>query len=88
MEFMGGKPVPLLVLYPLFSEVWAWASWRFLPPIDGARKGIAVFADVAMRALAGVFVIAPAFAMWQSAKFNEDSGGAVGGHTEGHRFSL
>jgi hypothetical protein len=34
------KPIPFLVIYPIFSCVWAWGSWRFLPPIDAARPGV------------------------------------------------
>jgi hypothetical protein len=34
------KPIPFLIIYPLFSCFWAWISWRFLPPIDAARPGV------------------------------------------------
>jgi hypothetical protein len=33
----------------------------------------AVFVDVAMGAFAGLFVAAPAFGLWQSSKFDEES---------------
>lgn len=65
-------PVPLVVLYPVFAIVWAVASWMFLPPVDGARGGNVV-AGVLMGAFAGLFVAAPAFGLWQNAKFDEDT---------------
>ncbi|XPT01963.1 hypothetical protein M3J09_011087 [Ascochyta lentis] len=65
-------PVPLLVVYPVFAIVWAVVSWRLLPPIDGARPGVNVFADVLMGAFAGLFVAAPAFVLWRNSKFSED----------------
>jgi hypothetical protein len=74
IDFMGGKPIPLFVAYPIFATVWAVASWKFLPPIDGARPGVHIVADVAMGAFAGLFVAAPAFALWRNAKFEEDHG--------------
>ncbi|KAJ4291953.1 hypothetical protein N0V90_009851 [Kalmusia sp. IMI 367209] len=66
-------PVPLLVAYPIFSIIWAWASWRYLPPIDGARPGMNIFADVLMGAFAGIFVAGPAFGLWQSRKFDDET---------------
>lgn len=65
-------PIPLLVAYPVFSIIWAVASWKFLPPIDAARPGMNKFADVAMGAFAGVFCAAPAFGLYMSAKFDEN----------------
>jgi hypothetical protein len=32
--------IPFAVIYPVFSVIWAVASWRFLPPIDAARPGV------------------------------------------------
>ena len=63
-------PVPLVVVYPIFSIIWAAASWRFLPPIDGARPSN-IIAGILMGAFAGLFVAAPAFSIWQDAKFAE-----------------
>jgi hypothetical protein len=65
-------PIFVYVIIPLFSIIWAAASWKFLPPIDGARPGINIFADVLMGAFAGIFVSAPAFILWQSEKFEGD----------------
>ncbi|KAF2680425.1 hypothetical protein K458DRAFT_373734 [Lentithecium fluviatile CBS 122367] len=64
------KPIPLLVAYPIFAIIWATASWKFLPPIDGARPGMNIFADVLMGAFAGLFVAGPAFGLWKSEEFN------------------
>jgi hypothetical protein len=68
----GDANMPLIpfIVYPIFSTIWAAVSWRALPPMDGSRPGINIFADVAMGVFAGVFVAAPAGVLWQSAKFN------------------
>jgi hypothetical protein len=65
-------PIPLLIAYPIFSIVWAAGSWKFLPPIDAARPGMNIFADVAMGCFAGIFCAAPAFGLWMRAKHDED----------------
>jgi hypothetical protein len=83
IDFMGGKPIPLFVAYPIFATVWAVASWKFLPPIDGSRPGVHIVADVAMGAFAGLFVAAPAFALWRNAAFEEDHGGFGSGGSSG-----
>jgi hypothetical protein len=77
-------PVPLLIAYPVLSIIWAWLSWRFLPPIDGARKGINVVADVLMGAFAGIFCAAPGFILWQS----RNNPGFMGGDTASEGLSL
>lgn len=63
-------PIPLVVVYPIFCIIWAAGSWRFLPPIDGGRPSNIV-AGVLMGAFAGLFVAAPAFALWRNAEFDE-----------------
>lgn len=70
---MSDHPIPLYVAYPIFCCIWAGASWKFLPPIDGARPGLHIVADVLMGAFAGIFVAAPAFALWQNNKFDADT---------------
>ena len=70
---MKDVPTPLVVVYPIFSIIWAGASWMFLPPIDGARPSNLI-AGVLMGAFAGIFVAAPAFSIWQGAKFAEEVG--------------
>jgi hypothetical protein len=77
-------PVPLLIAYPVVSIIFAWASWRFLPPIDGARKGINVVADVLMGAFAGIFCAAPGFILWQS----RNNAGFMGNDTASSGLSL
>jgi hypothetical protein len=66
----GDMPIIPFIVYPIFSTIWAAVSWRFLPPMDGARPGMNIFADVAMGVFAGLFVAAPAGVLWQSAKFD------------------
>lgn len=63
-------PIPLVVLYPIFCVIWAAGSWAFLPPIDGGRPSN-VITGLLMGAFAGVFVAAPAFALWRNAEFDE-----------------
>ena len=70
-------PIPLAVVYPIFCVIWAAASWRFLPPIDGARPSN-VIAGLLMGAFAGLFVAAPAFAIWQDARFAEKTADMMG----------
>jgi hypothetical protein len=77
-----GTPIVPFVVYPIFSVIWAAVSWRALPPMDGARPGFNIFADVAMGCFAGVFVAAPAFALWQSATFSVQVGEMMDGTGE------
>jgi hypothetical protein len=63
--------VALPIVYVVFSCIWAWASWKILPPVDGSRPGFHILADVTMGAFAGLFVAAPAFALWQDNVFDE-----------------
>jgi hypothetical protein len=65
-------PIFVYVVIPFFSIVWAAVSWKILPPIDGARPGINIVADILMGAFAGIFVSAPAIILWQSEQFERD----------------
>ena len=67
---MSSLPMPLYIIYPIFCCLWAFVSWKMLPPIDGARPGINIFADVSMGAFAGIFCAAPAFILWQRNRFD------------------
>jgi hypothetical protein len=78
----AGTPIPYVV-YPIFATIWAAVSWRFLPPMDGARPGVNIFADVAMGCFAGVFVAAPAMILWQRENFNVNVAEMRGGSEEG-----
>jgi hypothetical protein len=62
-------PIPLVVVYPIFCVIWAAGSWAFLPPIDGGRPSN-IITGLLMGAFAGVFVAAPAFALWRNAEFD------------------
>ncbi|CAL3971632.1 unnamed protein product [Diplocarpon coronariae] len=70
--FASSFPWPLVAVYPVFSLIWAWASFRIVPAMDGGRKRAAqnhwtgYFLDVGMGAFAGVFVAAPALALYFS----------------------
>lgn len=72
-----GFPVPILAIYPIFSLIWMFGSLRILPIRDGGRIRAAqkhwslIILDIGMGAFAGLFVAAPAFALWQSASFDE-----------------
>ena len=77
---IDSMPIPLFVIYPIFALIWAAASWKLIPPIDGGRPGKNIFLDVLMGAFAGIFVAAPAFGLWQSRKFDADTG--FGGYHE------
>ncbi len=70
-------PIPLVVVYPIFSIIWAAGSWAILPPVDGGRSGN-VIAGVLMGAFAGLFVAAPSFALWRNARWDEDVAGFKG----------
>ncbi|KAK9771999.1 putative Amino acid transporter transmembrane domain-containing protein [Seiridium cardinale] len=73
----SGFPIPILIIYPIFSLVWMAASLRLLPVRDGARRRAAqrhwtgILLDIGVGAFAGLFVAAPAFALYQSASFDE-----------------
>lgn len=66
-------PIPLLVIYPIFSIIWACGSWLVLPPRDGAMPKFNIVAGVLMGAFAGLFVAAPAFALFQDSTFDRGS---------------
>ncbi|KAK3302831.1 uncharacterized protein B0T15DRAFT_400971 [Chaetomium strumarium] len=78
----GGLPLPaVVVVYLAFSFLWMAASVALLPMRDGKRKGagtthwVMYILDVGMGAFAGVFLAAPAFALYQGATFANDSSG-------------
>ena len=78
----------VIVIYCFFSVVWAFASYKIIPPQDGSKinsnaagpafrgenKVLKIIVDVLVGAFAGLFVAAPAFAVYQSASFDADSG--------------
>ncbi|KAF1965476.1 hypothetical protein BU23DRAFT_585009 [Bimuria novae-zelandiae CBS 107.79] len=74
----SNPPIPLLLVYPIFSCIWACVSWKVLPPIDGARPGLNLLADVLMGAFAGIFVAAPAFVLWQERQFDANKSSFFG----------
>lgn len=51
------------------------------PPRDPSISGSGIVGDVLAGALAGVFLAAPAFAVWQDAKFNGDAATSTGSGT-------
>ena len=58
----------IIVIYCIFSLIWAAASFSICPVQDGGIKGSGLIADVLMGAFAGVFLAAPAFAVMQTAE--------------------
>jgi len=71
-SFASKATIVMFIAYPAISMFWAWISWKRLPPIDGARPGVNIFADVLMGAFAGIFVAAPAFILWRSSAWNTE----------------
>lgn len=63
-------PIPLVLVYSIFSIVCAAGSWAFLPPIDGGRLSN-VITGLLKEAFAGVFAAAPVFALWRNAEIDK-----------------
>lgn len=70
LEFLQQFPA-LYAIYPVFMAVWAFLSFKIIPPTDGSRPGWNIFLDILMGAFAGLFVSAAAFAYLQNAQFND-----------------
>ncbi|KAK0711726.1 hypothetical protein B0H67DRAFT_586169 [Lasiosphaeris hirsuta] len=77
----GGFPVIIMAgVYPVFALFWMVASYSFLPMRDGGRKRAGqahwagYFLDVGAGAFAGIFLAAPAIALYSSAQFNKRAG--------------
>ncbi|CZR63522.1 uncharacterized protein PAC_13419 [Phialocephala subalpina] len=70
--FASSFPWPFVGIYPIFSLIWAWGSFKIVPMMDGGRKRAAqshwagYFLDIGMGAFAGLFVATPAFALYFS----------------------
>ncbi|KAI9052591.1 hypothetical protein LZ554_003934 [Drepanopeziza brunnea f. sp. 'monogermtubi'] len=82
--FASSFPWPIVGIYPFFSLIWAWASFKIVPMTDGGRKRAAqshwagYLVDIGMGAFAGLFVAAPAFGLYFSnASPGEESSGAA-----------
>ncbi|KAL9070654.1 MAG: hypothetical protein Q9161_004708 [Pseudevernia consocians] len=58
----------IIVVYCIFSVIWAAASFSICPVQDGGIKGFGLIGDVLMGAFAGIFLAAPAFAVMQTAE--------------------
>lgn len=58
----------IIVIYCIFSVIWAVASFQICPVQDGGVKGFGLIPDVIMGAFAGIFLAAPAFAVMQTAE--------------------
>jgi hypothetical protein len=65
------------IIYPIFATLWMVLSFNLLPLRDGARPRAAdshwagYFLDVGMGLFAGVFLAAPAIALYTRARFDE-----------------
>lgn len=79
----GQLPVFVPFVYAFFTCVWAWVSWRFLPPADGSRAGINIVADALMGVFAGIFVAAPALVLWRDRVWDERAAGIMGAQASG-----
>ena len=60
--------IPICVVYPIFSVVWAAASYRICSVKDGKMRGYGFFADLACGAFAGIFLAWPAIILLTSAQ--------------------
>ena len=58
----------IIIIYCVFSVIWAAASFRICPVQDGGIKGWGLIPDLLMGAFAGIFLAAPAFADMMSAE--------------------
>jgi hypothetical protein len=78
--FASSFPWPLVAIYPIFSLIWAWASFALAPVMDGGRKRASqshwtgYFVEVGMGAFAGLFLATPAFALYFSSADSGDGG--------------
>ena len=57
-----------IVIYCVFSVIWAAGSFRICPVQDGGMKGWGLVPDILIGAFAGIFLAAPAFAVMMSAE--------------------
>ena len=73
-----------VLIYCFFLVVWAGASFQLCPVRDGSIKGSGIIADVLMGAFAGLFLAAPAFAVYQTARF-DDEAALMMGHGSGEQ---
>ena len=58
----------IIMIYCVFSVMWAAVSFRICPVQDGGIKGWGLVPDALMGAFAGIFLAAPAFAVMMSAE--------------------
>lgn len=66
----------IIIIYCVFSIIWAAASFKICPVQDGGIKGWGLVPDILMGAFAGIFLAAPAFAVMTTAEQpNLTSGG-------------
>lgn len=64
----------IIIIYCVFSILWAAASFKICPVQDGGIKGWGLVPDILMGAFAGVFLAAPAFAVMMTAEQQNQSG--------------
>ncbi|KAK3380915.1 hypothetical protein B0H63DRAFT_510877 [Podospora didyma] len=80
----GSLALPVAVIYPIFSLVWMYGSYILVPMRDGGRRRAGqahwtgYFMDVGMGAFAGLFLAAPAFVLFMSARFDKNGHGGGG----------
>lgn len=69
-----GLPWYVIMIYCVFSIIWAAASFRICPVQDGGIKGWGLVPDILMGAFAGIFLASPAFAVMMTAEQQNPSG--------------
>ena len=79
-----GFPWPIVAIYPIFTLFWMMGSLVIVPMRDGGRKRAGqvhwagYLLDVGVGAFAGLFLAAPAFALYMNAQFDEQVAGQGG----------
>ena len=66
----------IIVIYCVFSIIWAANSFKICPVQDGGIKGWGFVPDILMGAFAGIFLATPAFAVMMLAEQQDQSGQA------------
>jgi hypothetical protein len=75
-------PTFVIVIYPLLCVVWMYGSYMLVPMRDGGRRRagqahiMGYVLDVGVGVFAGLFLAAPAFALYLSSKRNGEHTGA------------
>ena len=67
----------LILIYSIFSVIWAAGSFALVPVADGGIRGFGIIPDILIGVFGGVFLAAPAFAVLQTASFESHESGSA-----------